>query len=107
MELTEVQDFLSATGFPVAYGYFTEEEVAEKNIRLPFITWLHPFDNHMSADGVVYYAAHHISCELYEEYRDEQTENAVEHVLENLYYTKSIDYIDSEKMYKITYEFEV
>ena len=107
MTKAEIQSLIEASGIPTAYNFFTEEEVKTKGINLPFITWLNPFDNNMGADGVVYYSAHHIECELYEEYRDDTTEGKVEEALANLYYTKTVDYIDSEKMYKITYEFEV
>lgn len=107
MTLSEVQTKLETTGLPVAYHSFTEEEVKEKGIKLPFICWLNPRDNNFSADGVVYSTSHEITVELYEEYRDDNTERTVEAVLSDIYYTKSIEYIESEKMYEVIYEFEV
>lgn len=107
MKLNEVQTMLESTGFPTAYNAFTEEEVASKGITLPFITWMNDSDDSMGADNRVYYKAHHIQAELYEEYRDEEAEAKIETALADIYYNKIVAYVESEKMYQITYEFEV
>lgn len=107
MTLQEIQQLLESTGLPVAYRVFTEEEVKEKNITLPFITWLNDRDNNFAADDAVYFAAHSVDVELYEEYRSAEYEAAVEAALSGIFYTKNVQYIDAEKMYEVIYSMEV
>lgn len=107
MTLSEVQTMLEGTGLPVAYNSFTEDEIKQNNIKLPFICWLNISDNNFGADNKVYHTAHHVQIELYEEYRDAVNEGKVETALADRFFTKNETYIDDQKMYEIIYEIEV
>ena len=101
MNISDVKERLKSTGFPVAYRAF------EKPTVPPFIVYLSEGDNNFAADGTVYFAAHQIRIELYTARRDLSAEGKVEAVLADVYYEKSVIYIESEKVYETIYELEV
>lgn len=104
MDIEKMHDLLCGTGLPVAYNAFTEKEVAEKDIKLPFICYRNDFDENMPADNSVYFSNHHFVIELYEKYKSKDTEGLLENVLREYYYTKTESYINDEACYMITYE---
>ena len=76
---------------------------------LPFICYLENGSNGFAADGISFYASRRIDIELYTRLRDMTSEGAVEAALTeaSIYWSKEINYIDSEKCYQITYEVEI
>lgn len=101
MTLTEVKNRLQNTGFPVAYMAFPEQTTP------PFIVFLSEGDNNFSADGSVYFSAHKLRIELYTAYRDLETELSVESALSDLFYEKTVIFIDNDQIYETIYELEV
>ena len=94
---------LVAMGFPYAYDHFSEGESPDP----PFICYLCPESNNFSADGRVYKKFNTVHIELYTDYKDPETELAVEDVLDEagIFYNKSEVWIDSEKLYEVLYSF--
>ena len=103
MRLKEFCDILKTTGLPVAYRAFQEEEAP----KLPYICYLNPENNNFAADGKVFFSAKKIQVELYTKNKEIETEEKVEQALSSLFFTKTENYIDSEKCYQILYELEV
>lgn len=104
METLEmVKNILEATGIPVAYYAFPEEEAPP----LPFICYLAAYSNNFIADGMVYCKIDHLQIELYTEVKDLEAEAKVEKALASFVWEKTETYIDSEKCYQILYEIEV
>lgn len=103
MRLEEFCDILKTTGMPVAYRAFPEKDAP----KLPYICYLNPEDNNFAADGRVFFSAKEIQVELYTKNKDVETEEKVEQALSSFFFTKTENYIDSEKCYQILYELEV
>ncbi len=101
MTLSDVKDRLKSTGLPVAYRAF------EKPTKPPFLVYLSDGDSNFAADGVVYFAAHQVRVELYASVRDLASEAKVESAFADIYYEKTVTYIESEKVYETIYELEV
>ena len=93
----------TSTALPNAYYEF------ENPVTLPFITFYYPYSNDVMADNVNYQPVEHIILELYTEQIDFPQEQAVEDVLNGaeIAYSKSRNYIDSERMWQTVYEFDL
>ena len=93
------------TGIPFAYDHFAEGESPSP----PFICYLCPGSDNFSADGRVYKKINEVHIELYTDYKDPDTELAVENVLDNadIFYNKTETWIDSEKLYEVLYSFNM
>ena len=100
MKLTELDDILKATGFPVAYSHFSKPQ------KLPFITYVVAYSSNFNADDQVYQEIENIQIELYTLKKDLEAEARVKAVLDanNLVYETSETYIPSEKLYQKVYE---
>ena len=103
MTLADMRTLLLGTGMPVSYSSIP----LDRNIVRPYICFFQDADRNFSADGVAYYVRKAISVRLYTDTRDEVSEGKVETALKDLYWTKSIEYLDDQKIYEITYEIEV
>lgn len=101
MTLGEVYTRLKNTKLPVAYRAFQNRQAP------PFIIYLSDGDNNFAADGRVYYAAHQVRIELYAQNIDTIAEATVEAAFDDIFYTKSRVFIDSEGVYETIYEMEV
>lgn len=104
MEATksDIKAILEASGLPVAYKDFPEEEAPQ----MPYICYRFSYNNNFAADGHVYYSAKHVQIELYTKYKDPEAEERVEMVLSSFFWEKTENYIDSERCYQIIYELE-
>lgn len=102
MTLEELYTLLDGTKIPVSYSSVPLEEKDR-----PYICYYQGQDRIMYADGVVYYVRKVITVNLYTDTRDEVTEATVEDALKDICYTKSIEFLDDQKLYEITYEIEV
>lgn len=100
MTLKEFASLLGTTGYLVAFSQFPAEEPHEP----PFICYITIGEEPFSADGVVYYAETKLQVELYTPNKDLAAETAVEGVLSPFFYVKDEGYIESEKMYMVTYQ---
>lgn len=101
MTLEQLHELLKSTGFPVAYGYFSEKQ------QFPYILYRVTYSNNFGADNRVYQKNSHIQVELYTKLKDQHAEGKTEQALSSLFWEKSEEYIDSEKCYQILYEIEV
>jgi len=108
MTASEVKTMLEGiTGFSakVTYWEWPENDAP----ALPFICYYSPGARSFGADNKVYYSSNRYFIELYTDDRDITTEEKVETQLNSysVYWVKSIGYVESERMYQVTYEIEV
>lgn len=96
---------LKAMQFPFAYDHFAEGEAPP----LPYICFLFPESDNFAADGKVYYKKNRVNIELYTEKKDISSEQRVEKALDenNIFYSRSEVWIESEKMYEVLYKLEM
>ena len=101
----EVKAMVEEMGLPYAYDHFAEGESPDP----PFICFLYPKAANFSADGIVYHHFNRLAIEVYTDYKDPDTEAAIEEVLtaHELFYEKSEAWIETEKMYEVLYELTV
>lgn len=90
---------------PYAYYQFTQETAKEP----PFICYYFTGDNDFGADNINYQAIRQAVVELYTNQKDFALEAAVENILtaNEMRYTKSETFIDSEQMHMTVYNMEV
>lgn len=103
MTLSDLKTLLAATGIPVSYSSVPLSE----NTARPYIVYTQTNTNNFAADGIVYYSRKHITIRLYADTRDEVSEGKVEQALKDMFYTKSIEFLDGELIHETTYEVEV
>ena len=99
MTLLEFNNLLESTGYPVAFRSFPKEEPHEP----PFICYITPGTENFAADGIVYHSNQQVQVELYTTDKDTTAEAKLEEALADFYYIKDEGYIDSEKVYMVTY----
>lgn len=114
MTLQKIYEMLSSTGYPVAFHHF--EESTGENLppeeqgapEPPFVVYLVPNNNDISADGIVAVKVPHIRVELYTTAKDLQAETKVEQALKDnrIFYEKTEAAIESENIYQAAYEFD-
>ena len=92
-------------GLPFAYHHFAEGESPDP----PFICFLYDHDDDLIADNTNYQLIRMLSVELYTDTKDFELEQTVEDVLNanGLVYSKQETYLESERMYMITFEADV
>lgn len=95
---------LQTLKIPIAYNHFAEGQ----SPRPPFLCYLTTDTDCISADGVVQIKKTNIRLELYTTRKDTKAEGRVENLLDTneIYYEKQEAYIDSEKLYEVSYLFE-
>ena len=103
MTLEEFAALLSATGLPVAFYQFPEEEPHEP----PFICYITTSPSQFAADGVVYHSGTNIQVELYTLKKDLEAEKKVEDALKGFFYEKDEGNLVDERMYMVTYQFSL
>ena len=104
MQLSDIGSLVNAVpGLQgkVAYRAFPEGKAPS----LPFVTYLERSQDPFAADNAAYYVSSSVGIELYTEIRDAATEGLLEAALRDasLIWTKTIDYLDSERCYMIVY----
>lgn len=103
MRVSEFRKRLETCGLPVAYRFFPEREAP----NLPFVVWYVGGETNFPADGENYCNIKQITVELYTKRKEPAAEEAVEAALSFAVWTKTEEYIDSEKCYQIVYYLEV
>lgn len=105
MNYEEVASMISAVGVPYAYHHFDEGS----GQKPPFITFYFDGDNDLKADNVNYQKVRPLTIELYTDNKEFELEEAVESLLSahDLAYSRTEEYIDSERMYMVAYYTEV
>ena len=98
-----------AVGGPFAYYQFAEDPDGANAPSLPFVVYYYPASDDMMADDHNYAKVRELIIELYTENKDFDAEVALEAVLasNDIPYRKAEAYVDSERMFQITYDTEV
>ena len=101
----EILAMVNETKLTNAYDHFAEDGAPDP----PYLVFLLPGRDDFLADNKAYLKVTTLTLELYTEYKDPDTEEQIEAVLESheIIYDKSEVWIDSEKLYQVTYEMEV
>lgn len=106
MTYKEVKTMVATLGLPFAYKQFPNNTEQAP----PFICYLFTDrSTDLMADNKNYSKLRPLSIELYTDEKDFEKEATIETALTNagLAFTRSEDYIESERMYQITYDTEV
>jgi hypothetical protein len=105
MTFQQVKTMISAVGVPFAYHHFEEGSGQQP----PFITFYYDGENDLKADNINYQTIRPLTIELYTDNKNFALEAAVESVLtaNDLAFSRSEIFIDSEQMYMVTYNTEV
>lgn len=103
MTMEKMKIWLESSGLQFRYHHW------ESKPPLPFGVFLFPNAEHLKADGHVYYSQEEVRVEIYTKIKSPHVEQKIENLLDvaEIYYEKSEEYIESEKMYQISYEFEM
>lgn len=101
MTYKEVATMISTINVPYAYYQFPEGTEQ----ACPFICFFFDRSNDMAADDTNYQQIRTLNIELYTDNKDFATEKTVEDTLNTngLVYAREESYLDSEKMYMVTY----
>lgn len=98
----EVYEMVESFGIPSSYYAFPTNEAPP----LPYCVYYYPNRNDFFADDENYAKIENLRIELYTDTKDFELEDEIEALI--LFpYSKDVVYIDSEKMYQITYEMEI
>lgn len=105
MTFKEVSQMIQGIGLPYAYYQFPDNTGQEP----PFICFFYPNNNDVLADNSNYQKVEHLAIELYTDNKDFEHEAAVEAALSShgLVWSRSEEYIDSERMFLVVYETDV
>lgn len=105
MTYKEVATMISSIGLPYAYYQFPDGTQQEP----PFVCFSYTSSDDFYADNTNYQAVRPLTIELYTDNKDFTLESTVESVLlsHNLPFTKTETYIDTERMFQISYAVEV
>ena len=105
MTYKEVAAMIAETNIANAYYQFDEGTGQQP----PFICFFYDYSDDMLADNSNYQKIEHLIIELYTEQKDFSLMSTLEAVLgsHDLVYTRSSEYIDSEKMQLEVYEMDV
>lgn len=108
MTQQELFKHLEALGFPIAYSHFECDEQT-KAPNPPFIVYFEVGRSDVIADNKVYASNASYALELYTDSKDLEAEQKVEDKLNELElpFTKDEQYISSERLYQVYYEFEI
>lgn len=105
MTFKQIATMISSIGFPFAYYQFPEGTAQAP----PFICYFYEGDNDLKADNSNYQKIEHLNIELYTDEKDFEAEAQVESVLQSagLVWSRSEEYIDSERLYLVVYELDI
>lgn len=98
---TTFREVLMATGLPVTYYAWPENEAPE----LPYLIYWLPDDEDYYADGINYANIQNVRIELYSETKDFDLERLVENTLKSngIPYDRSETYLKTEQMMMVVY----
>ena len=105
MTYQDVATMIASLNIPFAYYQFpngTEQ-------ACPFICFFFENSNDLAADNTNYQRIRSLSIELYTDNKDFALEESVESLLNSngLVYTREESYLDSERMYMVTFTSEI
>ncbi|WP_022761884.1 hypothetical protein [Butyrivibrio sp. AD3002] len=102
--MNAILKILRRLGFPFAYDHFAEGEGPDP----PFVIYRCEGTDNFSADDEAYYPVDEMAVVLYTDKKDLKTEKKLEDQLTKagIFFEKYELFIDSEKLYEVTYSFE-
>ena len=105
MTYQEVATMISGLNIPFAYYQFPENTEQ----ACPFICFFFENSNDLAADNTNYQRIRTLSIELYTDNKDFALEESVESLLNSngLVYTREETYLDSERMYMVTFTTDI
>lgn len=105
MTYKEVATMVNSIGLPYAYYQFPEGTAEAP----PFVCFFWSDDNDLKADNLNYQKIERLNIELYTDNKDYDNEANVETVLtnNNVVWSKSETYVDSEHLYMVIYEADI
>lgn len=105
MTYKEVESMVAEIGLPNAYYQFPDKTQQEP----PFVCFFYTDSDDFYADDRNFAAIRPLTIELYTDNKDFTLESTVEAVLlsHNLPFAKTEAYIDSERMFQISYTVEI
>lgn len=105
MTYKEVAAMIKSIGLPFSYHEFKEDTA----VPPPFVCYSYPQSDDVQADNSNYQRIEQLQIDLYSDDKDFDNEAAIEAVLfdNGLTWEKLESYIDSERMYMVTYQTEV
>lgn len=105
MTYKQVAEMVSSIGVPYAYYQFPNNT----GIAPPFVCFYFNSSNDFAADNTNYQRIRPLSLELYTDNKDFALEQTVENILNQngLVYSREETYLDSEKMYMVTFMTEI
>ena len=105
MTYKEISTMIGTIGLPYAYHVFPNDTPQAP----PFICFVYEDGDDLAADNINYQRIRRVALELYTAEKDITLEETVESVLNGagLFYSRSEQYFDSERMLMVVYEFEV
>lgn len=105
MTYKQVAEMVSSIGVPYAYYQFPNNT----GIAPPFVCFYFNSSNDFAADNTNYQRIRPLSLELYTDNKDFTLEQTVENILNQngLVYSREETYLDSEKMYMVTFMTEI
>lgn len=101
MTYKEVATLIASIGLPFAYDHFEMDNAVEP----PFICFYFAGSNDLAADNTNYQRVRPLTIELYTDNKDFTLEEQVETALNaaGLVYSRNEVYIDSERMYMVSF----
>ena len=105
MTYKQVAEMVASIGVPYAYYQFPNNT----GIAPPFVCFYFNSSNDFAADNTNYQRIRQLSLELYTDNKDFTLEQTVENILNQngLVYSREETYLDSEKMYMVTFMTEI
>lgn len=105
MTYQEVATMIASLNIPFAYYQFPEGTEQ----ACPFICFFFEDSNDLAADNENYQKIRPLSIELYTDNKDFALEQSVESLLNDngLYYTREESYLNSERMYMVTFTTQI
>lgn len=103
MNLKDLMLVLAQIGIPFAFHHW------EKPPAPPYGAYLYDSTENFAADNQVYLVIENCRIEIYTKDHDQQLQDRIEEVLEGagIYWDRDTEYIESLRLYQITYEIEV
>jgi len=101
MTYAEINSIIESIGVPSAYYQFTADTAQPP----PFICFYFDYDADLHADNTNYQSVAHLIIEQYTDEKDFDLEAKVKRILNDsgITFTRTETYIDSEKLYLVTY----
>lgn len=103
MTYKEISDMLEGIKLPVTYYEWPENKAPDP----PYLCFYYPGDNDFKADDSNYQRIRTLVVELYTDEKDIELEEAVESALSGMVYDREEVYIDSERLFEVSYTMEV